>query len=301
MATDYFKEFSEYMVYELNRSPLTTNAYILDLNFFREYLLNEKGEFDPTKATHDDVRRWISVQSARGLSNLTMRRKLQSMRTFYRFLQRRGYVKENPTLDIDLGAKPQKLPAIVPDAQMRKVLEKIEEEPYSIRRVRNRCILEILYCLGLRRQEIVDLNDKDIDFERLEMRVTGKRDKVRVMPLSQELADHLKEYIDLRNKQIPGRSGGALFVGRHGDRIKVGSIQSVVNTALSNANLGKRGPHVLRHSFATTMLEEGSDLSSLRELLGHAKMSTTQKYTHLSGKDVRESYDNAHPRAKQKK
>lgn len=294
---DFPAEFSDYMLRELNRTPATVDAYLNDISQFISFLPADEGEPDLRAVTPDDVNAWLASMSASGLSLLTLRRKLQSLRTFYRFMLRRRHMQTAPTADIEVAHGASRLPSFVPDDDMRRVFRELNDDD-TLTGLRNRLILEVLYCLGIRRAELIGLNDADIDFGRQTLTVTGKRGKTRILPMPGELLDLIRGYMTRRDEEIPGRSGGALFVGRHGDRMRPGAIQSLVNNALSNLDIERRSPHLLRHSFATSMLRNGADVNALREMMGHSRLSTTQIYTHLTDRDLRASYDAAHPRAK---
>lgn len=296
---DYISAFSDYMLHELNRNPATVEAYLNDIGQFVTFLGRESDAVDMTAVTPDDVNVWLASLSATGLTISTIRRKLQSLRTFYRFMIRRRFMEKAPTADIEVAHAPKRLPSFVPDDEMRRVFREINDD-YTLRGLRDRLILEVLYCLGLRRAELIGLNDADIDFDRGTVTVLGKRGKTRLLPVPQELLDEIARYRRLRDEELPDRTGGALFVGRHGDRLRPGPIQTLVNRALSSVDAEHRSPHLLRHSFATSMLNNGADINALRELMGHSRLSTTQIYTHLTDRELRENYDAAHPRAKKK-
>lgn len=296
---DYPSAFLEYMRHELNRSAATTDAYMTDIRQFEEFIGRECEHPDLTAATPDDINSWLATISSAGMSIPTLRRKLQSLRSFYRFLVRRHHLKTSPAADIEISRGPQPLPVYVGDDDMRRVFGE-QEDDGSLDGLRNRLILEILYCMGIRRAELIELNDKDIDFDRGNITITGKRGKQRVLPAPREITEMISRYMHMRDEAMPDRTGGALFVGRHGDRMRPGAIQSLVNRTLASVDIERRSPHVLRHSFATSMLRNGADINSLRELMGHSRLSTTQIYTHLTDRDLRENYDAAHPRARRR-
>lgn len=302
---DYLKEFIEYLVDEQNRSRKTGEAYTQDIQSLKEFLQSNietvekysSADLDYTQVTSDELNIWLGAMANRGLSQLTLRRKLQSVRVFFKWLVKRGIMQNNPSLDIDIAKAPKKLPTFVGDSHLESILDSFEDSG-DFQSKRNRLIFEVLYTLGLRRAEVIAMEDYDLDFERGMVEIHGKRNKDRMMPVPPQLMKRIKDYIAMRDELHPEREGSALFVGRHGDRIKPGVVQTVVNSALKDIDVDRRSPHVLRHSFATAMLRNGADLNAVKELMGHSQLSTTQIYTHLSPTDLRETYNHAHPRAK---
>ncbi|MDE6577949.1 MAG: tyrosine-type recombinase/integrase [Muribaculaceae bacterium] len=298
-------DFSSYLLYELNRSPLTVEAYERDITRFAEWVSSDPGNFDPAATTPADIRAWIASLAREGQTARTLRRKAQSLRAFYKFLRKRSFVEENPTRDISLPKLPKPLPDHVRMEEIEKILaddealiheaadgEDIEEE------LRNYLIIETLYTLGIRRAELIALNDRDISFSAAEMKVTGKRSKQRIVPVPQKLLDTIRRWQQLRDSiwnDLPPDS--PLFVVK-GKRISPSQVYTIVKKELSSSSARHKSPHALRHSFATAMLNEGADLNSVKEFLGHSSLSTTQIYTHISFAEMKKAYLNAHPRAK---
>lgn len=298
-------DFLSYLQHELNRSPLTMEAYERDINQFAEWLTNGKPEtFTPTDVTTSDVRAWIASLSREGNIARTLRRKAQSLRAFFRYLLKHGIIATNPTSTLNLPKLPRSLPDIVRSDEMETILDNKEnsltlsEDKESD--LRSLVITEILYTLGLRRAELISLNDPDISFSAGEIKVTGKRSKQRVVPTPEKLLYYIKEWQDLRDTLWPDLESPKPLLVVKGKRISASQIYSVVKTSLESTSTRKKSPHALRHSFATAMLNEGADLNSVKEFLGHSSLSTTQIYTHVSFAEMRKAYDNAHPRSKKK-
>ncbi|MBD5355452.1 MAG: tyrosine-type recombinase/integrase [Bacteroides sp.] len=298
-------DFLDYLQYELNRAPLTVEAYERDIKQFAEWLTNGKpDEFSPADVTTADVRAWLAFLSRDGNIARTLRRKAQSLRAFFRFLLKRRLIIANPTTALTLPKIPHSLPDIVRADEMEKILDNQEEEVESAEdpetALRSLVITEILYSLGLRRAELILLDDPDVSFSAGEIKVTGKRSKQRIVPAPVKLLEYIREWQKLRDSLWPDlESPKPLFVVK-GKRITHSQVYSIVKNSLAPASTRKKSPHALRHSFATTMLNEGADLNSVKEFLGHSSLSTTQIYTHISFSEMRKAYDNAHPRARKK-
>lgn len=288
------RKFLEYLRYELNRSPHTVEAYDRDLTLFISYITGGKPEeFDAVTITTNDIRSWISQLSAEGQSSRTIRRKTQSLRSFYRFLRKMYEMDVNPTSKIILAKLPKNLPEFVTGDGIKEILENYEAKSDYITE-RNRMILEILFCTGMRREELRILRDRDIDFHKREIKVTGKRNKQRIIPIDDGLAEKIREWQKMRDSEFPDSE--ILFPGREGELMSARNLVYITKSTLAGSNSRKRSPHVLRHSFATSLISDGAELNSVKELLGHASISTTQIYTHVSIKEIRESYRKSHPR-----
>ena len=301
-----FDEFTSYLRHELNRSPLTVEAYERDLMQFADWTTAGKPEsFAPSGITTADVRAWIASLSREGNTPRTLRRKAQSLRAFFKFLLKKGDIPENPTSNITLPKIPHSLPDIVRADEMERILAAKEaqeaQESSSADRerdLRELIVTEILYTLGLRRAELISLNDRDVTFNPGEIKVMGKRAKQRVVPAPMKLLRYIREWQRLRDSLWPDLEEPRPLIVMKGKRITAPQVYSIVKRSLATASTRKRSPHALRHSFATAMLNEGADLNSVKEFLGHSSLSTTQIYTHVSFAEMRKAYDSAHPRAK---
>lgn len=298
-------DFLSYLQHELNRSPLTIEAYERDINQFADWITNGRpADFSPADVTTSDVRAWIVSLSREGNIARTLRRKAQSLRAFFRFLLKRGVISGNPTSTLSLPKIPHSLPDTVRSDEMENILDSREEclqtSEDKESDLRSLIITEIFYTLGLRRAELISLNDPDISFSAGEIKVTGKRSKQRVVPAPQKLLHYIDEWIKLRDSLWPLLEPPKPLLVVKGKRISASQVYNIVKDSLATTNSRKKSPHALRHSFATTMLNEGADLNSVKEFLGHSSLSTTQIYTHVSFAEMRKAYDNAHPRAKKK-
>lgn len=293
------QKFLDYLAYELNRSPLTVDAYSRDIRQFMEWLSPENPEAtDFITVTSRDIRAWVLHLSKQGDSNRTNRRKLQSLRALYRWLQKTGKVKSSPLREIPLPKIPKPLPDLVRQSDIEAAItdetEAGEKDPSEIM---GNLIVDMLFSLGIRRAELVGIDDSDVSFRKQELKVLGKRSKERIIPLPPPLIEKIREWQEIRDFEF-GNPGGdsPLFVVK-GERIKADKVYRIVRHKLEGAEAKKKSPHALRHSFASAMLNGGADLDSVREFLGHSSLSTTQIYTHISLKEIKKAYSMAHPRS----
>ncbi len=292
------EKFLDYLKYERNRSELTVKYYGQSLREFESYFKSKDSQLSWESIDSDIIRDWMESLMDKGDMASTVNRCLSAVRSFFRFALSRGLVKHDPS-HIVKGPKKQKpLPQFVRENEMDRLLDLPEMWGDSYKDVRARTIIMLLYEAGLRRSELAGLNDVDVDFANRQLKVTGKRNKQRIIPFGEELADQLQHYINERNAQFGNRLDDALFLGDKGRRVTVTMVYKTVRKYLSQVTtLKKRSPHVLRHSFATAMLNNGAGLESVRKLLGHESVATTEIYTHTTFEQLKKVYKNAHPRA----
>lgn len=290
--------FSDYLAYELNASPLTVKAYLKDCRQFADYVTGGKPEsFDAASVTRNDIRSWIASAPIAADAPSTRRRKLLSVRALYRFLRRSGVVEVNPAADIPLPRIGKPLPAFVKEKEIESLTGDSEFETDDFETYRDALVVDILYSTGMRCAELRELRDCDIDYDRAEIKVTGKGDKQRVLPIASQLIDRLRRYRALRDRTVEGTSP-RLIVSSRGKAMNNSALARIVKIKLAATSAAKKSPHVLRHTFATTMLRHGADINSVKELLGHASLATTQIYTHLTLSELRDAYSGAHPRSR---
>ncbi len=290
------EKFIKYLRYEKNCSSHTEISYYKDLKQFQEFIENETGTFDPKSIDTDLIRIWISTLMEQGFKTSTVNRKLSSVKSFYKFLQKKELVNVNPAFYITGPRKESKLPNFVKHSDMLKVLS---PEFYSedFEGVRNLFLIELLYVTGMRREEVITLKDDDVNISSKTLLVHGKRNKDRLIPFGENTKLHLLKYINVRNEVIKNRTP-YLFVRKNGQKMYSRMVYAIVNKHLAGIKtLSIKSPHVLRHSFATAMLNNGADINAIKSLLGHASLSSTQIYTHVTFKELKKVYDNAHPRA----
>lgn len=298
MLTDHYLT---YLRCELNYSVHTVSSYSRDLRQFIEYYCRDKAdEFDAPTVDNSDVRAWIASLSRQGDTRRTLRRKLQSLRSFYHYLMVRGITKTNPAVDVDIAKPASTLPTFIRSEEINALLDS-EYDTTDIETCRDRLILMLLYSTGMRRAELIGLLDRNIDTERCELKVLGKRNKERIIPFGEELKNMIEHYRELRRKAGNG-SAESFLIRKHGEPLYPKMVNNIVGRELEAAGVHapKLSPHVLRHTFATDMLNNGADLNAVQQLLGHSSLSTTQIYTHISYRDLKQNYQLAHPRAQKK-
>lgn len=288
--------FLDYLRYERNYSNYTIEAYSKDLRQFEEYVkLNKESIFVPGDVDADLVRSWIVSLMDEKISPVSVNRKLSSLKSFFKFLMKQGSISVNP-LRLITGPKTKKpLPYFVRDKEMELLLDG-DGFDEDFEGVRDRLILEMLYDTGIRRSELIGIQDFDVDFGAMQIRVTGKRNKQRLIPFAEGLKNLIQAYTEVRNREV-GSESGWFFVRKNGEQLSAGIVYTIVKKKLSEIpTLAKRSPHVLRHSFATSMLNNGAELNAVKELLGHSSLASTSIYTHTTFEELKKVY-HAHPRA----
>lgn len=295
------EDFLRYIRYELNLSACTVLSYKNDLRQLSDYLTGDgKEEFEAAGVTPGDIRAWIASLSREGLSSRSIRRKVQAVRAFYKYLILTGEVTENPAADVELAKVRKPLPVFVREENINELIDE-EIDNSDFEEVRDKLIIMMLYETGIRRAELIGLKDKDVDEIKGELKVLGKRNKERIVPFGRELADRISEYRLMRAEQVGGASTESFFVRQTGEPMYPMLVHRIVHTQLTQAGGSSRqSPHVLRHTFASAMLNGGADLNSVKELLGHESLAATQVYTHITFRELKSNYEHAHPRALKK-
>ena len=290
------ESFLQYLTTEKRCSLHTIKSYVNDLDQFSLFLTNLGHSDDPAEASSHDVRAWIVSLIESGYSATSVHRKISCLRVFYKYMRKTGVIQGDPTQKITLPKGKKNLPVFVEEKSMTKLFDEyIFGDDFAD--VRNKTMIEMLYLTGMRRAELIGLKDSDIDLVSSEIKVTGKRNKQRIIPLVKSFIITLENYIVKRDEAVV-RKNEYFFVTDKGNKLydkfvynKVKSYLSAVTTA------DKKSPHILRHTFATHMLNRGADLNSIKELLGHTNLSATQIYTHNTFEKLKEIYKQAHPRA----
>lgn len=288
--------FLDYMRYEQNCSQHTIIAYGEDLSQFCRFVEDNCGEFDVTLIDSDIIRDWIMTLMGEKFTATSVNRKLSALRSLYKYLLRKGVVTTNPLRKIVGPKNKRPLPVFLKEKEMNELLDDVDYGEGFIG-VRDHLIIEMFYMTGMRRAELIGLRDVDIDFSGQLIKVTGKRNKQRLIPFGKELEDSMKKYLAER-KAISNQIDQSFFVDVKGGPLSSGQVYHIVQTNLSKVvTQKKRSPHVLRHTFATTMLNHDAQLGAVKELLGHSSLATTQIYTHTTFEELKKTYKQAHPRA----
>ncbi len=293
----YIEKFLRYLEIEKNYSPHTLLNYQADLEDFGDFLETEKGkgsnaiEFSMDKVDYLSLRRYLARLKERNLKSRSIARKLSCLRSFFKFLCRDGYLKNNPTLSLTTFKLDKPLPSFLTEEEVIRLLNTPQGK--DERSLRDQAILEVFYSTGMRISELVNLDIDDIDFISGVVKVKGKGKKERLLPIGEYAIKAIRAYLDNRKKQ-----SSVLFLNKNNSRMSTRGVRNIVYKYIRLASLRSGiSTHSLRHSFATHLLNRGADLRSVQELLGHANLSTTQIYTHLTAEKLKTVYDMAHPRA----
>lgn len=290
--------FLEYLKSELNNSLLTLDAYARDLAEFQDFVKETDPDCEWNVVDADDVREWIIyLLDEQGLSAASVSRKLSTLRSFYKYLRRMGWVSVNPMAKVIAPKKKRPLPYFVRESEMDMLLE-MTADNNSFVGIRNRLILMMFYETGIRRAELLSLTDSGVDLVAKQIKVDGKRSKQRIVPFGAELEAEIRAYLNARSKTFGQETGfETLFVTPKGAAMNKSLLSKVVKENLAKVTtIKKKSPHVLRHSFATAMLNNRADLTSIQKILGHESVATTEIYTHVSFEELKSEYKNAHPR-----
>lgn len=290
--------FLNYLLTEKQYSKLTVRAYHDDLCQFLLYTGVSKEEFELTSISSTELRSYVMHLSQQKLKHTSINRKISSLKSLFHYGMKVGVIDKDPTTKISLLKKEIMLPSFVPLSDLNRSTENLLETTDDFLAERNHLILLFFYATGIRLAELIEIKISDLSFEEMELRITGKGNKQRIVPLVQVLEKKIKNYLKICQKTF-GYGNNSLFLSKNGSKISRSDVYRVVNALLTQMGVqGKKSPHVLRHSFATHLLNSGAGIETVKELLGHANLSATQIYTHNNISTIIEKYKEAHPRAK---
>lgn len=294
VTMEEIETFLKYLNYERNYSKETIRSYSLDLFQFEEFA--KECELQLKEVNPNTVREWIVQLMDNGSSVSSINRKLSTLRSFYKFLLKQGELSADPMRKISGPKKKKPLPVFVKEKEMDRLLDDIDFGN-DFKGRRDKLIIQLFYETGIRLAELVGLNDADVDFGAMVIKVTGKRNKQRIIPFGEELGKAMQDYLAERARTVQ-KPSGAFITKENGDRVTRSNVQYIVKQNLSKVTtVKKRSPHVLRHTFATSMLNHQAELGAIKELLGHESLATTEVYTHTTFEELKKAYNQAHPRA----
>lgn len=290
--------FIEYLSLEKKYSPHTVLAYQKDVESFLVYI-SDKYDCENSKEVHYSmIRSWVVFLVDSGINNKSINRKISSLKAYYKFLLKTGQVLENPLAKHKALKVAKTLQVPFSEKEINVVLDILDAElGQDMESTRSKAIVELFYTTGMRKSELIELKTSDIDFEKKIIKVLGKRNKERYIPLLPSICKSLHQYLIYRNEVHNPDSKNFLFLTKNGVKVSQTFVYRIINNYFSKASSKqKKSPHILRHSFATHLLNEGADLNSVKELLGHSSLASTQVYTHNSIAELKKVYENTHPR-----
>ncbi len=295
------KSFLQYLQYEKRFSPHTITAYQTDLQQFLHFIDEDCGLTSVSEVGHSHIRSWMVHLLSQGRSARTANRKLSTLKSYFRFLVRRENLSVDPTAKVSAPKVGKRLPGSLKKSELEQLFRHLEfGEGYP--GARDRMLIELLYATGMRRAEAIGLEVKDIDFHNLQIRVAGKGGKERLLPVSHSLAVSLRAYLTERGRAFPDGAPALIFLTDKGKPMYPKLAYNIVRKYLSAVTSNEqRGPHALRHSFATHLSENGAELNAIKALLGHSSLASTQVYTHNSIERLKQVYRQAHPKAGEEK
>jgi integrase/recombinase XerC len=294
---EYKESFLTYLQIEKRYSAHTIRSYHNDLDQFFSYLSSNEIPKDPREITSYHVRSWIVSLMDSGIAAVSVHRKISCLRVFFKYLRKEGVTKNDPLEKVVLPKRKKTLPVFVGEEELDKLLDQ-NNFGDDFNGIRNRTIIELLYLTGIRRSELIGLKNNDVDLQEATVKVTGKRNKQRIIPLTKPFTIRLEEYLRVRNEFTETMDTEWFFITEKGNKLYDKFVYNVVKGYLSMVTtIEKRSPHILRHTFATHMLNHGADLNAIKEFLGHANLSATQVYTHNTFEKLKKIYKQAHPRA----
>lgn len=290
------KSFTDYLFLEKKYSKHTVNAYITDLNSFHDFIKEEFEQENLVEVNYSLIRSWIILLSENNAENVTINRKISSLKAFYKFLLKTKQIEVSPLLKHKALKTPKKIQIPFSEKELDLAINEIKY-PEGFDGIRDKLIIDLFYTTGIRRAELINLKVSSVDIKNATIKVLGKRNKERIIPLLPVIVDEIKGYLDQRNVLETIVDTENLFLMLKGVKLNETFVYRIINDYFSTVSEKvKKSPHILRHTFATHLLNNGADINSVKELLGHSSLASTQVYTHNSLAELKKVYKNAHPR-----
>ena len=295
---NFKNKFHDYLLLEKNYSQHTVTAYINDIGFFESFLSNEFDDDNLLKVNYNQIRSWIVSLSDDGISNTSINRKISSLKSFYKFLLKTKQIDSSPLLKHKALKAPKKIQIPFSEKELDMVLNQIQYKE-GFEGVRDKLIVDLFYTTGIRRTELINLKAQNIDLTNHTIKVLGKRNKERIIPILTVIGNQIKIYLSQRSSISDVKDSEYFFLLLNGVKLNDSFVYRLINYYFSNVSEKvKKSPHILRHTFATHLLNNGADINSVKELLGHSSLASTQVYTHNSLAELQKVYNGAHPRNK---
>ncbi len=291
------ESFLKYLQYEKRVSRHTITAYNNDLQQFTAFLTSVYDDLPAELADYGMIRSWIIQLVDEGTKASSINRKIACLKTFYKFLMRQEVIRKNPMTKIRVLKTQKRLPSFVKEGEMVKILDQVTFEQ-TLEGYRDKLILELFYATGIRLSELITLRETQLDMHSQTIKVLGKRNKERVIPFPKSIIPIIRDYLQFRNREVDIANHGFLFVTNTGEPCYPMMVYRIVNRYLNDhTSTDKKSPHVLRHTYATHLLNKGAEINAVKDLLGHSSLAATQVYTHNSMEKIKKAYDQAHPKA----
>jgi len=295
---NFKNKFYDYLLLEKNYSQHTVTAYINDIGFFESFLSNEFEDDNLILVNYNQVRSWIVTLSDDGISNASINRKVSSLKSFYKFLLKTKQIDTSPLLKHKALKAPKKIQIPFSEKELDMVLNQIIYKE-GFEGVRDKLIVDLFYTTGIRRTELINLKIQNVDLSNKTIKVIGKRNKERIIPILTIIEEQIKKYLSERSSIHELKDSECFFLLSNGVKLNDSFVYRLINYYFSNVSEKvKKSPHILRHTFATHLLNNGADINSVKELLGHSSLASTQVYTHNSLAELQKVYNSAHPRNK---
>lgn len=297
LSHEAIQPFIGYLKFEKRYSHHTVTAYQGDLNDFIEFINGQFGETMLGAITHAIVRSWLARLKEQGLTAKSLNRKISTLKSFFKYLLKNGMIETSPMTKVISPKIGTRLPVFVKEEDTQKLLNALSRSTENWRTLNAKMIITILYSTGMRLSELINLKEKQVDFARSQIKVLGKGNKERIIPISAELGNSIREYQQLKRKEFE-KAEEVLLVSEKGKKLYPKYAYLIVNQHLGEVStLDKKSPHVLRHSFATHLMNNGADLNAVKELLGHSSLAATQVYTHNTIEKLKDIHKKAHPKS----